>query len=134
MPNFERNLRQTLTYWEQDGTDQYNKPNLISPVQLPCRWEDNIELVIDKHGQEFKSKSRIFLAVPIRAEGYVLQGAFTEWLLQGGFWDVNGVWIDEATWSGGLISPLRIRGIQEVRQVKGVPDLRNMKQMYTVWL
>jgi len=109
MPNFERNLLQTLTYWEQTGSDQYNKPIFADPISLRCRWEDVVEKVIDKHGEEIVSKSRIFLAVPIRAEGYVLQGESTS------------------------MTPLVI-GAEEVRQVKSVPDLRNMKQMYTVWL
>jgi hypothetical protein len=110
MPNFERNLRQTLTYWEVTGSDQYNKPTFAVPVTLSCRWEDVAEAVIDKYGAEIVSKSRIFLAVPIRAEGYVLLGESV------------------------AADPLVIDGAQEVRQVKSVPDLRANKQMYTVWL
>ena len=109
MPNFERNLRQVLTYWEVLDTDEYNRPVFGPPQHLPCRWEDVAELVIDKHGEEIKSKSRIFLAVPIRAEGYVLLGE-------------------------SAVSTPSLSGGEEVRQVKMVPDLRNLKQMYTVWL
>jgi hypothetical protein len=134
MPNFERNLRQKLTYWEVVSYDQYNKPTFADPIQLNCRWEDVAEAVIDKYGAEIISKSRIFLAVPIRVQGYVLPGEYTFWVLESGEWDDNGVWVPNADWNGAPIDPLTLEGIQEVRQVKSVPDLRANKQMYTVWL
>lgn len=111
MPNFKRNLRQTCTYWAKTGTDQYNKPTFGTPVTLACRWEDTSEKVIDKHGAEIVSKSRVFTAVEFSAEGYLALGDHT-----------------------GTPSPLGLDSADEIRQMKRVPDLRNLQTLYTTWL
>lgn len=111
MPNFERNLRQTCTYWMKTGTNEYSKPVFASPVVLNCRWEDISEKVVDKHGQEIIAKSKIFTAAELNPEGWLAEG------------------IHDST-----IDPTTLDGAEEIRQVKRLPDLRNLKTMYTTWL
>lgn len=111
MPNFERNLRESCTYWAKTGTDQYNKPTFVSPIVINCRWEDVAEQVIDKHGAEIISKSRIFAAVELSAEGYLAHGDHSM-----------------------SADPLTLTGAHEIRQAKRVPDLRAVKSLYTIWL
>ena len=111
MPNYERNLRQICTFWQKTGTDQYGKPTFAAPVVLNCRWEDINEKVIDKHGSEIVSKSRIFTAAQLSPEGYLAPGSYAS--------EPN---------------PLDIPVAEEIRQHKIVPDLRNLKNLYTTWL
>lgn len=111
MPNFERNLRQALTYWPKTGTNEFGKPVFDSPVLLPCRWEDINERVIDKHGAEIVAKARIFTAEPMNPEGWVIQGD-----------------------SSLIMDPLTLADAEEIRQAKAVPDLRNLKTLHTTWL
>lgn len=109
-PNFERNLLQDATYWVQTGTDLYNKGVFSAPVVLKCRWEDMSELFIDKTGQEVTCKSRVYFAVDIALEGYLLLGTSV------------------------ATDPTSVVGAFEVRQVKRTVDLRNVKTLYAVYL
>lgn len=111
MPNFERNLHQTCTYWAKSGSDQYNKPTFVSPVVMNCRWEDVSEKVIDKYGSEIVSKSKVFTAVELSAEGYLALGSHAL-----------------------VVDPLALEGAYEIRQSKRLPDLRAVKMLYTIWL
>ena len=110
MPNFERNLRQTCTYWPLTGTDLYGKPAFSAPQHPDCRWEEIAELFIDKRGQEATSKSRVFLAIDIDIEGYLFLGTSAE------------------------TNPLVLADAYEIRQVKKTPDLRNLKTLYVAML
>jgi hypothetical protein len=117
MGNFARNLLQYCTYWEQTDTDTYGKPVFAAPVRLPCRWEDISEHVIDKHGHEIVSKSRIFTSVQPRPEGYMRLTA-----------------ANDANWAS--VDPLdTTKGAFEIRQVKTIPNLRNpLNVLHTTWL
>jgi hypothetical protein len=112
MPNFERNLLQTCTYWKPQSTDQYGKTTFATPVALNCRWEEKSELFIDKKMQEVTSKAKVFLVdtPDVDEEGYILLGTSVE------------------------ASPLGLAGAFEVRALKRTPDLRVLKQMLVVML
>lgn len=111
MPNFERNLKQTLTYWAPTGvSDAFGKVTYASPVPLSCRWEDRIELFRDKRGQEFQSKAKVFLAVAIDLDGYLFKG------------------------TSAAADPTAVAGAYEVRQLLTTPDLRALKNMYVALL
>lgn len=108
-PNFERNLRQTATFWAKTGTTTSGGSTFGAPQQLACRWEDIQEKIIDKYGQEVISKARVFFASSIDLEGYLLQGI------------------------SNAADPRTVGGT-EIRNVKSVPDLRAIKTMYVAML
>lgn len=106
-----RALNQTLTYWEPTGvSDTFGKPIWKNPVQLPCRWEDKQQEIVSKTGEEVISKSRIFLLSQMNINGYVFLGESSE------------------------RDPTKVDGAWEVQQVGTTPDLRNLKQLTTVYL
>ena len=104
-------------YWEQTGTDEYNKPTFAAPARLSCRWEDISERVIDKYGQEITSKTRVFTSINLHPEGYLSKAA-----------------ADLPNWDE--VDPLASSSDAfEIRQVKSIPNLRNPLQvLYTTWL
>lgn len=110
MPNFERNLRQTATYWAPLGTDMFGKVTYAKPITLPVRWEDKAELFRDKLGQEVTSKARVFLASDIDLDGYLFLGI------------------------SAVTDPLSLDKAFEIRQVNRTPDLRNLKTLYVAFL
>lgn len=110
MPNFERNLRQTATYWAPQSQDLFGKTTYDAPVQIPVRWEDKVELFRDKTGQEVASKSKVFLAQDIDLDGYLMLG------------------------TSFAADPLSEENAYEIRQVMRTPDLRNLKTLYVAML
>lgn len=110
MPNFERNLRQTCTYWAQTALNMSGKGTFATPVQLPCRWEDVAHLFLNKRGQEVTSRSRVFLAQDIDLQGYLMLG------------------------TSAAADPTTLVDAWEIQQVKVTPDLRNLKNLYVAML
>lgn len=110
MPNIERNLRQTATYWAPGAEDSYGSRSYSAPVQLPCRWEDKTEMFIDKKGKESKSKSKVFFASDLQLDGYLLLGTSAE------------------------TNPRNVANASEIRNVFRTPDLRNNTQLYVAIL
>lgn len=108
-----RRLKQTLTYWAKadvDNTDLYGKPGSVAPVQLKCRWEDHIEQVRSKSGEEFTSKTRVFLTDDVDIDGYVALGVHTE------------------------ADPSVIDGAYEIQNIGKIPDLRGIQSLVVIYL
>lgn len=104
-------LGQTLTYWAPGAKDLYGKPSFSTPVQLPCRWEDKNESVINKTGEQIVSKSRVFLLnQDLDIDGYVLLGV------------------------SAAADPSILDDAREIQQIGKTPDLRNLKSLNTLYL
>lgn len=110
MSGFERNLRQTLTYWAPLGTDMYGRTSFAAPVTRICRWEDKSELVRSKKGDEIVTKSRVFMAEDFDINGYVFLGTSV------------------------ATDPHDVEGAWEIQQRAATPDLRLMKTLYVAYL
>lgn len=110
MPNFEQNMRQTVTYWQSLGSDLFDKRTYAAPVTLPCRWEDKAELFKDYHGNEVTSRSKVFLSSDVKLSGYLYLGTST------------------------AADPLTLVDAYEIMQVVRLPDLRNLKTLYVVFI
>lgn len=70
-------LNQKCTHWAITGVDGYNEPTFAEAVQLDCRWEDRVEKLQSYLGEEFISRSRIFLSVDIADGDYLALGDHT---------------------------------------------------------
>lgn len=108
-----RHLNQTLTYWAPQSTSNlYGKPNSVAPVQYKCRWENKTETLQNKSGEEFTSKTRVFLdgSSAIDLDGYVFLGI------------------------SAAADPTTVNGAFEIQQTGNTPDLRGMKSLTTVYL
>lgn len=104
-------MKQQVTYWEPTGTkDVFGKMEFKQPRELKGRWEDKVELIRDKHGEEVTSMSRVFVVERLNVDGYVYLGLIN------------------------LADPLAVEGAYEIRAVKFTPDLRNIKTLTVAFL
>lgn len=71
-------LNQKCTYWAVVGVDVYNEPSFAYPVVISCRWEDRVERMQNDEGEEFVSRSRIFLEDDLFTGGYIALGEHSE--------------------------------------------------------
>lgn len=110
MPNFERNLKQTATFWVPNGHDMFGKHTFSAPVQLPCRWENKSELFLDKKGQDRHSRAKVFLSSPVDLSGYLYLG------------------------TSAALDPLVVSGAYEIMMIIELPDLKNLKTLYVAML
>lgn len=110
MPNLERNMHQTMTYWKRTGEDKFGKPTFDAPVTVKCRWEHKIEAIRDKRGEEFVTRSRIYCTRAIDLDGYVYLGTST------------------------ATAPTTLEDASEIRMVGVSPDLRNLKSLTVVYI
>jgi hypothetical protein len=109
--SLEHKLNQVCTYWEPSGgSDLYGKPLWNTPVELKCRWENNQTQIMAKTGQEVVSKARVYLAQPVSVDGYLFLGTSEE------------------------TDPTTVVGAESIQNVGTTPDLRNLKQLTTVYL
>lgn len=107
----ERAMNDVVTYWEKTGaTDRYGKPILSAPVQIKCRWEDRQSQIVNKHGTEIISKSRVFAREALDIDGYVAKGVVAD------------------------TDPSPLDNAFEIQQVSTTPDLRSLKTLTTAYL
>lgn len=106
----QRHLNQTLTYWPPGDTDAYGKPISGSPVQKSCRWEDRLEQVQNKSGEQITSRTRIFLNDDVDIDGYVFLGTTNE------------------------SDPTSVVGAAEIQAKGRQPDLRGLRSLTVVYL
>lgn len=93
------NFPQTATYWAVTGNDGYGGKSFSSPASLEVRWEDIEEKYIDSHGEEFVSRSKIFVQQDVTIGSYLYLGTSAE------------------------SSPYDVSGAGEIKTFKKVPTL-----------
>ena len=67
-------LTQTATYWAPAGRTGYGGRTYSAPVKIACFWEDSVELVIDKKGQQTKTRAIVIVDRDLDPDGYLAQG------------------------------------------------------------
>lgn len=65
---------QNAIYWAPTVADAYGRMALAAPVQITCRWEDNMELFINMEGQEVRSAAVVYPSQAVLTEGFLCQG------------------------------------------------------------
>lgn len=63
-----------ITYWAPDSENEYGVASFSDPIHINGRWEDRAELVRSPSGDEFTSKSVVFLDTDIQPDGYIARG------------------------------------------------------------
>jgi hypothetical protein len=105
-----RGLNQKVTYWAPSGSSQFGGTNYSGPIVLNGRWEDSMENVITPAGQEIVSRAKIYTDTPIKDTGFVYPG------------------VSDAS------TPQGVSGAYEIRTVASIPDLRNLKRLWTAYI
>jgi hypothetical protein len=71
-------LHQRAVYWTPDGgTDDYGKPSYSTPVEIKCRWHDEINQVLDAAGNTVTTRSKVFVDRDLALDGILRLGDLT---------------------------------------------------------
>jgi len=80
-----RMLKQTCVYWplgseESGGVDVDNYGQLIyaSPVELKCRWDDEVMEVLDAQGTIFISHAKLYIDRDVSIGGVLMLGTLDD--------------------------------------------------------
>ena len=110
MANFGRHLKEDITYWAVQSTDQFDRPVFAAPTVIKGRWEDRTEEIRNAAGNEIVSNSRVFLASPVVFGGYLAFGNRT---------DTN---------------PTAVVDAYKIQMTGRKPDLRSMSELNIAYL
>jgi len=108
--NLSRMLNQQATYWASLGQDEYSRTSFAAPTTIAVRWEDTAEVIRNKKGDEYVSKSTVFCATDFALDGYLYNGVSAE------------------------ADPRVVSGAHEIMQISKIPDLRSMQELFTAFL
>lgn len=74
MIDFNRLLRDDITYWSLGSTNAQGFIGFSAPILLKGRWEDRREQVVDDKGEEITTDSVAYLPQKVDVDGYLHQG------------------------------------------------------------
>lgn len=69
-----KNLKQTAVYWGTPTDDGYGTFSYADPVEINCRWEDQIEVIKDSTGAEVVSHSTVYVGQDLDDQGMLYLG------------------------------------------------------------
>lgn len=52
---------QTAVYWARNGTDEFGQPVFSDPVEVPCRWDEEVKMVVGEDGREVRSNTEVMV-------------------------------------------------------------------------
>ncbi len=71
------NLKESITYWDATGVDNFGDPTFASPITVKAKWEERTEIFINAEGQEERSRSVIYVDSNLITGGYIFRGIST---------------------------------------------------------
>ena len=110
--------KQTAIYWDNPVPDGFGGFTFDDGVEIECRWEDVVEIFVDKDGNEKKSRSRVFVDRVVILNGYLFRGEESD--------------LD----SGESLStnPQDIVNAWPIQKYDELPNIRNTETLRTAWL
>jgi len=111
MRNRTRRMNQEATYWGRPTDDGLGGKTFPNPRIVRCRWQQQAELFRDNEGNEVSSAAVVYVAEPLKTEGWLALGDYT-----------------------GEPDPRNVSEAYEVRQTGDAPNLRQTEELNKVWL
>lgn len=65
-------LLQTAVYWAPGKRDAHGQPTFATPVEIACRWEDEMEQIVKADGSLTVSASKVFVDADLKVGGMML--------------------------------------------------------------
>jgi hypothetical protein len=96
------------------ASDDYGQPVVMTPVQIPCRWQDEAKEFIDHTGTRQVSAAVVYIDRDVVIGSLIMLGTLAS-----------------------LVDPLVPKNnpsVFEVRQHARVTNLRNTQTLYTIFL
>lgn len=101
---------QDATYWAKASVNEYNEKTFSAPVPLVVRWEYIEEMFMDSEGKEQRSHSIVFVQGTVMLEGYLYLGTSV------------------------VTDPRTLPEADEIKKIAEIPNLKNTKTLYKIWL
>jgi len=76
--NILRKLKQFAVYWAPLTPDRSGATQYAAPIELPCRWEDSTQEMIDPRGDKWTTKAEVFTAVQLTNLGILWKGRYAD--------------------------------------------------------
>lgn len=106
---FSQSLHQFVTYWGPTGSDVYGNTTFSAPDVRKARWEDKAEMIRNKTGGEYVTKSRVFMDKDFDIDGYLLLG------------------------ESAAVDPRTVTAY-EIQQRARTPDISSLKNVFVAYL
>jgi len=68
---------QTAVYWAPAGNSGYGD-SFAAAIEVPCRWDDVSEQIINQNGQEITSEAKLLLTDDVIEGGYMYLGTLDD--------------------------------------------------------
>ena len=107
-----RTCNQTAVYWGNPVNDGYGKNIFDDPVEIDCRWEEMLQVVIDDKGNEITSRAVVYLTQDVDYEGILYLGTLE---------DLYETVLESSL--GGLDDPMAIENIFIIKRFEKKPVL-----------
>lgn len=69
---------QKAIYWEYEGVDGYNRPQLKEAREIMVRWDEKTEVKTARNGKEFISRAQILTPEDLKEQSYIMLGALDD--------------------------------------------------------
>jgi len=69
---------QTAVYWGNPQPDGRGGYTFDEPVEIGCRWDQKIQVIVGTTGKEIVSKAEILVTQDIDEEGFLFLGSLTD--------------------------------------------------------
>ena len=102
---------QVATYWEKSSINEYGEQTFNSPVQKNVRWENKLNIAIDKKtGKIIDNTTVVYIKELLKQDGYLYLGTTTE------------------------SNPKNLTDAYRIKRVDNFVGLRNTRTIYKVYL
>lgn len=79
MPLLSRMLKQKAVYWPpSDVISDTGEKTYGDPEEVRCRWEDITETFLDRDGNTFASRAKVYVDRDLQRQGILWQGGLDE--------------------------------------------------------
>jgi len=79
IPFVEKILKNTAVYWAPENEfDEYGAPIPQAPVEIACRWEEELKEVIDLNGTTRISKAQVYVDRDVEIGGILMLGELSD--------------------------------------------------------
>ena len=62
------------TYWATEKLSRTGQRVEAAPINVPCRWVDMTEEMIDEEGHNFLSNAKVYVGLDLSAGGRIAEG------------------------------------------------------------
>ena len=133
-----RRCTQTAVYWGSPLADAYGGMSFDSPVEIPCRWEDKIQILGTITGNQIigyqeTSRAIVYLTQDVDQDGYLYLGTLQDLI------DLDSSDVYDSEGSFDNLDPRTIAGAHIIKRFEKTPSLGSgtdflRKAFLTPWL